>query len=898
MPITTIEEKDQRRLEGKARSTLMLGIPNEHQLKFNSIKDANKLLEAVEKRFGFKSFQPNSLQLMRTWNKAIHMTWKRWQMAMLTMRARRFLKKTRRKLTVNVNETIGFDKSNVECYNCHKRGHFAREALVSCDGLGGYNWSDQAEEGLNYELMAFSSSSSNSEVSNDSTCSKSCLETIKLLKSHNGQLLKDLKKSKLMVLGYKTGLKSVEERLEFYKTNESIYLEDIKVLKVKNQIKEIAIREIRKKLELAQKEKDDIQFNVDKFEHASKSLNKLIECQIVENCKKGLGYENYNAVPPLYIGNFMPPTPDLCFTAKSSEEETKVVRKNDDALIIEEWVSDNEEEDVSQTKIEKKIVRPSIAKIELFKSKQQEKTTGKTVKKVKQHRQNTHSRRGNQRNCLKKKMYCQVVIDDYSRFTWVFFLVTKDDTSGILKSFITGIENLVDHKVKVIRCDNRTEFKNREKTQLFEMKGSGPDWLFDIDALTRTINYENCCRFQETIEDTTAPARFESVSKHSNDSLLARDEEGIDCLPNSTIFEQCALMRKPKRKDTHVPHPSSPTDNFANEAVHKELGDRLVRAATIAYSLETECQETIEDTTAPARFESVSKHSNDSLLARDVLGGKGVFVARQNENIVEEVVDAAQVSTAATTVTITTEEITLAQALEALKTLKPKTRVDGKKKRAGEELEQEITKKQKVDDDKEKLGLVLLVNFKYNMLSVYYCQYTVSTASIKVNAASENSAHMVAASKVPMLKPGEYMIWRMRIKQYIQMIDYELWEVIKNSATLPKTRVVKGVTIEMPITTAKEKAQRRLKVKARSTLMMGIPNEHQLKFNSIKDAKKLLETIEKRFGGNAATKKTQRNLLNKQYENFTTLSSKMLDQTFDMLQNLMSQLEILKEKLS
>ncbi|GJT55630.1 putative ribonuclease H-like domain-containing protein [Tanacetum coccineum] len=72
---------------------------------------------------------------------------------------------------------------------------------------------------------------------------------------------------------------------------------------------------------------------------------------------------------------------------------------------------------------------------------------------------------------LMKKMYCLVVTDDYSRFTWVFFLATKDETSGILKSFITGIENLVDHKVKVIRFDNRTEFKIREMNQFCEMKG-------------------------------------------------------------------------------------------------------------------------------------------------------------------------------------------------------------------------------------------------------------------------------------------------------------------------------------------------------------------------------------------------------------------------------------------
>ncbi|GJR44176.1 putative ribonuclease H-like domain-containing protein [Tanacetum coccineum] len=123
-------------------------------------------------------------------------------------------------------------------------------ALVSCDGLGGYDSGDQAEEGPNYALMAFLSSSSNSEVSNDSICSKSCLEAVELLKSQNDQLLKDLKKYELMVLG------------------------------------EITIRELRKKLEIVQKEKDEIQLNVDKFEHASKSLNKLIECQIVDNYKK------------------------------------------------------------------------------------------------------------------------------------------------------------------------------------------------------------------------------------------------------------------------------------------------------------------------------------------------------------------------------------------------------------------------------------------------------------------------------------------------------------------------------------------------------------------------------------------------------------------------------------
>ncbi|GKF02176.1 hypothetical protein Tco_0029099 [Tanacetum coccineum] len=107
----------------------------------------------------------------------------------------------------------------------------------------------------------------------------------------------------------------------------------------------------------------------------------------------------------------MPLTPDLSFTGldefvnkpviknkKSNEEVSKVVRKFDDSLIIEDWVSNSKEENVSQTKTEKKIVKPSIAKIEFVEPKQQEKTVWKTIKQVEKHRQNTHSPRGNQIN--------------------------------------------------------------------------------------------------------------------------------------------------------------------------------------------------------------------------------------------------------------------------------------------------------------------------------------------------------------------------------------------------------------------------------------------------------------------------------------------------------------------
>ncbi|GKC92410.1 hypothetical protein Tco_1157852 [Tanacetum coccineum] len=148
----------------------------------------------------------------------------------------------------------------------------------------------------------------------------------------------------------------------------------------------------------------------------------------------------------------------------------------------------------------------------------------------------------------------------------------------------------------------------------------------------------------------------------------------------------------------------------------------------------------------------------------------------------------------------------------------------------------------------------------------------------------------------------EFMLAGKRLKTY-QRKDKDCLEntityMIKNGNAPPITKVVECVETIIDYTTAEEKAQRMLELKARSTLLMGIPNEHQLKFNSIKDAKSLLQAVEKRFGGNVATKKTQRNLLKQQYENFTASSSEVLDQTFDRLQKLISQLEIHGESIS
>nr|GEZ60973.1 hypothetical protein [Tanacetum cinerariifolium] len=154
------------------------------------------------------------------------------------------------------------------------------------------------------------------------------------------------------------------------------------------------------------------------------------------------------------------------------------------------------------------------------------------------------------------------------------------------------------------------------------------------------------------------------------------------------------------------------------------------------------------------------------------------------------------------------------------------------------------------------------------------------------------SPQVVSAAKLPILNPNEFDIWKMWIEQYFLMTDYSLWEVILNGDSPVPTRIVKGVVQPVAPTTAKQRFARKNKLKARGTLLMALPDKHQLKFNSYKDAKTLMEAIEKRFGGKTETKKVQKTLLKQQFENFTGSTSEGLDQIHDRLQKLVSQLEI------
>nr|GEW44196.1 putative ribonuclease H-like domain-containing protein [Tanacetum cinerariifolium] len=160
-----------------------------------------------------------------------------------------------------------------------------------------------------------------------------------------------------------------------------------------------------------------------------------------------------------------------------------------------------------------------------------------------------------------------------------------------------------------------------------------------------------------------------------------------------------------------------------------------------------------------------------------------------------------------------------------------------------------------------------------------------------------NAAKVVSAAKLPILNPNEFDLWKIRNEQYFLMTDYSLWEVILNGDSPVPTRFVEGVLQPVAPTTAEQKLAKKNELKARVTLLMALLDKHQLKFNSHKDAKTLMEAIEKRFGGNTKTKKVQKTLLKQQYKNFIGSHSGSLAQIHDRLQKLRNKADLEEQSL-
>ncbi|GJX06050.1 hypothetical protein Tco_0193982 [Tanacetum coccineum] len=278
----------------------------------------------------------------------------RWQVAMLTVRVQKFIQKTGRNLNFKGKQPVTFDKSNVECNNCHRKGNFAKECK-SGRNQGkrsyGYDWNNDFDEPDNYALMAISSSSLSSSSDN--------------------------------------------ENLEF------LDMKRMNWLGVKNQnyepkCREVKIDNLKIELEKVVKERDELKVKIEKWEESSKGLNKLLNSQMSAKDKNGLGYgtqldemsnksetdseismsvfevrssdeeitpandrfskaDGYHAVPPSITGNFLTPRDDISLVGKTNEvniEKPKSVHEsvmpkpkiNRDKVIIEDWNSDDEDD--------------------------------------------------------------------------------------------------------------------------------------------------------------------------------------------------------------------------------------------------------------------------------------------------------------------------------------------------------------------------------------------------------------------------------------------------------------------------------------------------------------------------------------------------------------------------
>ncbi|GJZ12301.1 putative ribonuclease H-like domain-containing protein [Tanacetum coccineum] len=299
----------------------------------------------------------------------------KWQLSLLSIRAKWYFQRTGKKIFINANDTVGYDKSKVECFNCHKMVHFAREcraprnkegefkyqdntrkqgnnedtslkAMLAIDCIG-FDWSDMAEEQVqtNMALMAFSNFK--------------------------------LNQTEFTAATYKRGLATVEEQLITYRKNEVLFSEEVAVLKREVACKDYEINVLKSEFEKVKQEKEGIEFKIEKFDNASKSLNKLLESQITDKSKKGLGY---NVVPPPHplIYN-RPKKLDLSYSGLDEFKDPEFKSYGSEDKQVSEDTSSFVE---SSLNVDKETVFLVDKKVEFVKPKNHEKPVKKSVRLI------------------------------------------------------------------------------------------------------------------------------------------------------------------------------------------------------------------------------------------------------------------------------------------------------------------------------------------------------------------------------------------------------------------------------------------------------------------------------------------------------------------------------------
>ncbi|GJR58404.1 putative ribonuclease H-like domain-containing protein [Tanacetum coccineum] len=249
----------------------------------------------------------------------------RWQVAMLTVRVRKLQSEVQEGkhgfFKEKIKRPVSLDKSKIKCYNCHRKGHFARECRSGRNqgkrSYGGYDWSNDFEiEPVNYALMAISSSSSSSSSDNEvQKYSKQCLESFKTLQKNYDSKREKHSRARLEIQGYELALESLESRILVHEKNELAWGEKYEFQNYELKCREIKINNLNLELEKVVKERDELKLKIEKWEESSKNLNELLNSKTNE--------------------------------ANTQKPKTIYESVNRDKVIIEDWNSDDED-DVSE----------------------------------------------------------------------------------------------------------------------------------------------------------------------------------------------------------------------------------------------------------------------------------------------------------------------------------------------------------------------------------------------------------------------------------------------------------------------------------------------------------------------------------------------------------------------